>query len=377
MAVTRIIFSRIAHVCPNGSGPSISSLGLSVGSNRFLILINPSNYNGSAALHVLTNLRRIGGNHVLVNNGSIAAVRPGSHSVTVIFRGCTLCPRVAITSGVNFTLGVTNAPGSRVHGHIRGTTRVLSLARCLSHGPGTLSNKRHRHITVNHTVIHRPGIFLVSRPLSGLSTGLHIRAHARVTTLRHRLNIAALCIARSRARTLAVNSHVTIVGLNVLRRINTPARLCSHPTGIFITNFVNSPSVGLGARPIIGNGTGVNRSAISLPTRTIGGLATRSGNRVIINFHPRSTNLTPISSPGTFSLGIIGIRSLNSSNCVCNAVIASKSTTRTSRIVSSRGGLAAVHIGPHTLPGINTAIGVGVSPTGVRLFTPSARLHLG
>lgn len=287
----RVRLGDVRGGCSGTTGCSIASFGLRVRSHRFVIFINPSNYKGSAALHVVTNLRSVSRNRLVVNSAIVGSITPGSHSVTVMFRGCTLCPRVAMFSGVTFNLGLEGCDGSRVGGHISGTTSVLNLARCLSHGPTTLSNKRERHITLNHTVIHSTGIFLVSRPLSGLSTGLHITVHTRVTGLRHHLGAAAVCMARSRARTVAVTSHVIVVGSKFIRRVNDPGRICSAPIGIFMTKFVKSPTVGFFGIALRSNIVAGNRKlGLALPTK--GHEILRSGNcgngRLVFNVHPRS-----------------------------------------------------------------------------------------
>lgn len=43
---------------------NIGSFGLSVRSGRFIVFMNPSKYKGSAALHVVTNLRRVASNRL-------------------------------------------------------------------------------------------------------------------------------------------------------------------------------------------------------------------------------------------------------------------------------------------------------------------------
>lgn len=220
------------------------SVGLSVRRNRFIIFIKPSNYNGSALLHVVTKLRAVADNSLFVNRGQVGSAPPTRHNINVIFRSCTLCPRLSMTRGVSFNLGLTNTGGRIVGRHIGRITRILRLTRLLSHGPGTLSNNRHRHITVNHALITRPDMFLLSRPLSGLSTTLHIRVHVRVSHLRGHLNHAVVCIARSRIRTVALTSGVIILSTNHITRIKGPLRLCRCPTSHFITKFVNSPGVG-------------------------------------------------------------------------------------------------------------------------------------
>lgn len=364
-AVTGISLERICGVCSNNMA-TIASFGLRVTSGRFVVLINPSNYNGSAALEVVTNLRSVSGNRLCVNSALTGSITPGSESVTVMFRGCTLCPRVAMCSGVTFNLGLHGFSGRRVGEEIRRTTEVLNVRRCLSEGPGTLSNNRERHITLNHTVIHGPGMFLLSRPLSGLSTGLHTRVEARVSGVCRHLNAAFVCMARSRARTVAVNAEVIIVGSNFVRRISAPRRLCSVPYGVFITKFVNSPRVGFVGTILSGgnNGCALSFSGCRIPIPRSGIGTSLSGcinGRIILNVHPRRIRSRPRRVTGTRYLlgtGISIARLVNTRVCLCMGV---------------GNAPVATHIRPASATGPNSSVRVTFSLDGLRVFSGSAR----
>lgn len=240
-----------------------------------------------------------------VNSHSIDPLPPNSHGVTVIFRDCTLCPRVAIRRGVTSNLGLQGLPINSVRGQIRSTSDLLKLSGLLSHGPTGLSKNRQRQITLTHTLIHRPSIFLLSRPLDGLSTLLHRRIQTSLGRLFNSRGSPIICIARSRARTVALSAGITILGSNCLRRLNDPTSVCGHPTGHFITKFVNDPRVGLldyshTNRRILLNSAHVP-TPIPLPSR----------KSIIINLHPRSIHLPHPRSGIAIHNSIFLMRGLN------------------------------------------------------------------
>lgn len=231
----------VAGSCSRGM--VLSGLGLCVHRGRFLALLNPDKYKGAALLHVLNNFRAPSSNGVVFSKEGVGDLPPGHHRLGAMFRGCTLFSRVSVTRGVTFKLGVGNGSGNCVHSGVRCTLGLIGLRKCKSHSPSSLDNNRRRQVTVTHTVMGRPGILLLSRPLNTLSLGLHRSVRCRLVQLGGRLKVAFICMARSRRRTLAVSSAVIIVGRKCVRRVNAPRSVCGRPRGTFMTSFVKSDGV--------------------------------------------------------------------------------------------------------------------------------------
>lgn len=224
-------------------GATLGGVGLFIEGNRFVAVLNPSKYKGAALLELLTKFRATARNIVAVDNGSVAGLPPCGQGIGAIFRGCTLFPRLGMFSGVTFNLGLGGAPGSRDVPGIGHTLGVIGVDSCRCHSMGSLSNKRRRHVTVTHTVIGRPRMLLLSRPLTTLSLGVEGSVRLRLGRVRSHLKVAFMCIARSRRRTLALDSAVIIVDRKRVRRVKAPASVCGRPTGSFITSFVNRDGV--------------------------------------------------------------------------------------------------------------------------------------
>lgn len=225
------------------SRPVLGSIDLRVRSNRFIALLKPSNYNGAAALHVVTKFLSPSDNSIVFRNGGVGNIPTRGQRIGAVFRHCTLFPGLGITSGVTFNLGLRGGSGDRVGGVIRRVLSLMGLGKFRGHGISSLSKNRRRHITVTHTLTIGPHMLLLSRPLKTLSLGLHGSVRDRLGTVRRQLNVAFVCMARSRRRTLSVSSAVIIVSNNIVRRVNSPASVCGRPRGTFITSFVNRDGV--------------------------------------------------------------------------------------------------------------------------------------
>lgn len=304
----------------------LGKLSLGVRSNRLITLLKPSNYNGDALLHVVTNFRTTSRNSILLSSISIDNIPAGHHSVKLIFRTCSLFPRLGTIRGIVCKLDVQRITGARTGDH---TIRLLSdikLTSCTSHCPTRLSNNRRRHITLTHTLTAGPQILLLSRPLSTLSTGIHIRLQSRVHTLRLRARAAAVVIARSRRRTLIVTSQVTIVCGKHFRRIKAPTRVCRSPTATFMTKFIKS----VGILPNILSASKATRAVnYHIPMRTTTNTTALGPNPISIFIEPRRLHLRVTgSSLGSRSTMLKAIASAMLHNTFADMVITVNSKLR-------------------------------------------------
>lgn len=270
----------------------LQNVGLSVRRGRFLALLKPDNYKGAAALEVVTNFRRPDNKRMLFGKVRVSGLPPCGERVGAMFRGCTLFPRLGIVSGVNFNLGLGGMSGSIVRRGMGEVLGVMKLRNFRGESIALLSNKRRRQITVTETLIGRPGILLLSRPLNTLSTGVHGRVRVRLGGVRERMKVAFVCIARSRRRTLSVSSAMMIVGGNRVRRVNDPASVCGRPRGHFITNFVKRSGV---VRKAVVESFLIRFSNFHF--RYMSGKF-RSGRTVRIILHPRSLSVIRPSRTG-------------------------------------------------------------------------------
>lgn len=191
---------------------SMSSIDLSVRSNRFIMFRKPDKYKGSAVLHVVNNLRSVASKGVCLSGAFLGSVLPHSQGLTVTFRGCVLCGRVGICSGVTLKLGLHSLPHAIVGAHMGATTTFLKVSSVLAGGVHSVSSSRHRHITLKHTVIYRPGILLMSRSFTRRSSSLQGSVVRSVLGVGGRLKVAILCIAGGCRRTISLGSHIVFVG---------------------------------------------------------------------------------------------------------------------------------------------------------------------
>ncbi len=210
-------FHNISGAC-RANARTLRSIGVGVGGNRFIFIMNSSNTNGDAFVGLVVHRRGTGANGVIMGNFSLAGVGHGSipvlhEAVNVIFRSFELVPAVDIFSGITFTVRIMNTSDGRVEGRISGTLSGINLKRGTHSVPGRLSNNRRRHINLTHTLMGSPSLVVTSRPANGISPGVSCRVMALLARVGGG-NAAVLVMARSRGLIHSFRRHIVVLSNN-------------------------------------------------------------------------------------------------------------------------------------------------------------------
>lgn len=200
---------------------TLQTISLGLCRKRFIILLKPSNDNGSALLGVLNKLSipsdktMCFGRRGLATKNSHLLAQFQHRSVNFVFRFCGLVPDLATQRGITLIASVTPRPLQP-----RITLRLINLNSHLSRFPSRLSNKRRRQITVTHTVTGQPRILFYSRPAKTLSFDAKGQILRILTGIGRRVNAAIIIVARG-TKVKTVNSHVVAVHSNRVRDVIT------------------------------------------------------------------------------------------------------------------------------------------------------------
>lgn len=202
---------------------TLGRIALRIRRKRFITVVNPSKYNGSALLGVLNALSSPASNSCFFRKGRISGVGRGrlatleGNGLNFVFRDFGLVSRLAMYRGMRLPLVCVNIGTGRHGREMGGMLRGMGLLRHTGRCPRRLSNKRRRHMTVTHTMIASYGLLLTSRPAKGLSSIGNVRMVRLLDRLGTR-KAAVVVIARSRQSTVCTRHIVRLLSKRVMTR---------------------------------------------------------------------------------------------------------------------------------------------------------------
>ncbi len=213
----------MGSLCGDCRGKGVGTLGkigLAVGRKRFMSVVKPSNSKGSALLGVLNTLSVPSSKDVSITSRSLGGSgglgRFETRGVNFVFRLRGLVPGVSIIRGVRVPVCARGLSSGSVESHTLGLLSSINLKRGTAVLPGGLSNKRHREMTVTHTLTGSPSVVLTSRPAKSLSSGADDGVLGRLVSLRRSGGMALVVMARSVSMTGLTSEIVRILSNRVV-----------------------------------------------------------------------------------------------------------------------------------------------------------------
>lgn len=207
------------------------SIGLRMGGDRVLTVLNRGNDNGAALVGVLSNVCFPSRNRVFVGNGRIIVGSPGSsfrYKVKVIRRRFGLISIFGTARGVILNIGSNGGFGlGRTRGGIHRVASGCNFRVSLGEGVCRVSISRGRAIRVVGILCENTSVLVLSRPATILAprraSGLFSILHGV-----HTSNGSVVVVARGLRRILTLSSHITILHgnrcVNAIRAGSTARR---------------------------------------------------------------------------------------------------------------------------------------------------------
>lgn len=163
----------------------LHSVGVRMGSNRCVTVINRGNDNGDALIGLLLNLLRPSGNRLGGAFDDVNCIPRHFRALGDRFP-VAMCRMVRCCHEMS---GMTS--GRTIHHYLR-RVRICSLH---SHLVNALDNNRYRGILVTETLLNDPRLLVFSRPSANVSIGDRRRLCGFVRRLRRR-NVAVVAMRR-------------------------------------------------------------------------------------------------------------------------------------------------------------------------------------
>lgn len=221
-----------------GKGSLVRSVGVKVGGNRVIALVNPGKSKGSAVLGDVAERLGIVKKGMFFSSASLLGLPCGrlTSGVTIILAsqvGARLVAYRSVITAKHCPCAKQLKVLARRSRHlIRRTVRTIRTRRLNGHSFGTVDSKRGRHILLTETVYRSPSIVILSRPASFLSIGCGLRLLSVLRQVTQRGGVAIVVSLRRVSLTRGVSSGVVYIGNRAVSR-------CKDPRSMFARRVVH------------------------------------------------------------------------------------------------------------------------------------------
>jgi multiple sugar transport system ATP-binding protein len=263
---------------------AVDDVSLHIEDGEFMVLVGPSGCGKSTILRLLAGLEDVTAGEIHIGGKQVTDLAPKERDIAMVFQNYALYPHLTVAENIGFGLKLRHTHKAERDRRVREAARVLGLESLLDRKPLALSGGQRQRVAMGRAMVRQPKAFLMDEPLSNLDAKLRVQMRAELARLRHRLGTTTVYVTHDQVEAMTLGDRVAVLKDGVLQQVDTPSRLFSAPTNLFVAAFIGSPSMNLVEAT-------VTRGAVSFAGFTLPGpegpdLGPYEGGTVIAGLRP-------------------------------------------------------------------------------------------
>jgi len=236
---------------------AVDDLDIDVADGEFLVLVGPSGCGKTTALRMLAGLEDITSGRILIGDGVVNNLAPGSRDVAMVFQSYALYPHMTVYDNLAFSLRNHRVAKAEIDERVRQTADVLELGDLLKRKPKQLSGGQRQRVALGRAIVREPKAFLMDEPLSNLDAALRVQTRAEILRLQKRLGTTTIYVTHDQIEAMTMGDRIAVMSKGKLQQLGTPEELYEHPANTFVARFIGSPSMNMLPSSALGiGGTG-------------------------------------------------------------------------------------------------------------------------
>jgi multiple sugar transport system ATP-binding protein len=224
---------------------AVSDLNLTVRDGEFVVLLGPSGCGKSTALRMVAGLEAITSGEIRIGGTRVNNVEPRDRDVAMVFQNYALYPHMDVEDNIAFGLRVRGVPKPERGSRIKRAAGVLGLIEHLHRKPSQLSGGQRQRVAMGRAIVRQPKAFLMDEPLSNLDARLRVQMRTEIVRIQRELNVTTIYVTHDQIEAMTMADRVAVMRGGILQQFDTPDRVYSHPTNLFVASFNGSPAMNL------------------------------------------------------------------------------------------------------------------------------------
>jgi multiple sugar transport system ATP-binding protein len=348
-----VTFDHATRIYPKSERPAVDELSLGVADGEFLVLVGPSGCGKSTSLRMLAGLEGIDAGSVSIGDRDVTFLPPKSRDVAMVFQNYALYPHMSVEDNIGFALKLAHVPKAEIKSRVSEAAKMLDLEEYLHRKPKALSGGQRQRVAMGRAIVRRPQVFLLDEPLSNLDAKLRVQTRTQIASLQRRLGVTTVYVTHDQVEAMTMGDRVAVLDRGLLKQVDTPHRLFTHPANVFVAGFIGSPAMNLHEAAVDDGHALFAGSRVPIPRVDC--------ESVVLGFRPESLVVAANGDDG-FEVTVQAVEELGSDAYVHGTFGTEE------QVVDSPDVIA--RIDPSAVPARGTRIKLRIKPDTLHLFDP-------
>jgi multiple sugar transport system ATP-binding protein len=259
---------------------------------------------------------------------------------------------MSVEDNIGFALKLAHVPKKEIQSRVSEAAKMLDLEEYLHRKPKALSGGQRQRVAMGRAIVRRPQVFLLDEPLSNLDAKLRVQTRTQIASLQRRLGVTTVYVTHDQVEAMTMGDRVAVLDRGLLKQVDSPHRLFTHPANVFVAGFIGSPAMNLHEAAVEDGHALFAGSRVPIPRVDAGS--------VVLGFRPES--LVMATNGDGFEVTVQAVEELGSDAYVHGTFGAEE------QVVDSPDVIA--RIDPNGVPGRGSRIKLRIKPDTLHLFDP-------
>jgi multiple sugar transport system ATP-binding protein len=226
-----------------GDVTAVNQLDFAIDDKEFLVLVGPSGCGKTTALRCLAGLEEITQGRILIGDQVVNDVPPKDRDISMVFQSYALYPHMTVFDNMAFGLKLRKMSKEEIDRRVTQAAKILDIGMLLKRKPRELSGGQRQRVALGRAIVREPKVFLFDEPLSNLDAKLRVQTRKEITKLHQRLNTTFIYVTHDQVEAMTMGSKIAVIDHGILQQLDTPQKLYSEPSNMFVAGFIGSPAM--------------------------------------------------------------------------------------------------------------------------------------
>src|SRR5215831_5763712 len=245
-----ITYKSASCIYPGSDKLAVDSLSLDIQDGEFVVLVGPSGSGKSTALRMLAGLEDIDEGHIEIGGKDMVGVPSKDRDIAMVFQNYALYPNKTVAENMGFALKLRGVSSAERRKKVEQAAKILDLTDFLDRKPAKLSGGQRQRVAMGRAIVREPQVFCMDEPLSNLDAKLRVQTRTQIAALQRRLGVTTVYVTHDQVEAMTMGDRVAVLDRGILKQVDTPHRLFTHPANVFVAGFIGSPAMNLHEAPV-------------------------------------------------------------------------------------------------------------------------------